>query len=309
MTPVIGCSNLRKRFGEVQALDSLSLDVPERCVYGFLGPNGAGKTTAIRIMAGLLQADEGTCEVSGVQVTARNTEHQAHIGYLAQEPKYYGWLTGRELLIMSGRLFGMNASDAAARAQELLAQTGLDHAGDRKIEGYSGGMQQRLGIAQAIMHKPSVVLLDEPVSALDPVGRREVLSLISDIAREATVLMSTHILADVERVCSHIAVMRQGRIVASGQREALMQAYAPAQMALTCSTAEGAGLLAAAVADEPDALSRQDGSDVLVDLSYWEQHQYALMAHLQRLGITLVSAVPQRASLEDLFMHLMKEAA
>ena len=309
MSPVIGCRDIRKRFGDVQALDSVSLDVPDRCVYGFLGPNGAGKTTAIRIMTGLLQADEGTCDVSGVRISARSTRHQAHVGYLAQEPRYYGWLTGRELLMMSGRLFGMTSTEASARTQELLERTGLDHAGDRRIEGYSGGMQQRLGIAQAIMHRPSVVLLDEPVSALDPVGRREVLSLIADIARESTVLMSTHILADVERVCSHIAVMRSGRIVASGERESLLQSYAPAQMALTCSTVEGAGRLASAVAKDPDALARQDGSEVTVDASYWEHHQYTLMAHLQRLGVALESAIPRRASLEDLFMHLMKEAA
>ncbi len=309
MSPVIGCRDVRKRFGDVQALDSLSFDVPERCVYGFLGPNGAGKTTAIRIMAGLLQADEGTCDVSGVRVSARSTRHQVHIGYLAQEPRYYGWLTGRELLIMSGRLFGMTSTESSTRAQELLEQTGLDRAGDRRIEGYSGGMQQRLGIGQAIMHRPAVVLLDEPVSALDPVGRREVLSLISEIARESTVLMSTHILADVERVCSHIAVMRSGRIVASGERDSLLQAYAPAQMALTCSTVEGAGRLASVLAKDPEALARQDGSEVSVDASYWDHHQYVLMAHLQRLGITLVSAIPRRASLEDLFMHLMKEAA
>lgn len=309
MNTVIQCRDLGKRFAQVQALNRLSLDVPERCVFGFLGPNGAGKTTAIRIMTGLLQADEGSCAVAGIPVSARSTRHQAKIGYLAQEPKYYGWLTGRELLHMSGRMFGMSKADAVSRASELLEQTGLEHARDRRIEGYSGGMQQRLGIAQAIMHRPEVVLLDEPVSALDPVGRREVLELIADIAKQATVLMSTHILADVERVCSHIAVMRSGSVVASGERHALMQEYAPAQMSLTCTTAESAGTLAGALATDPAALSRQDGSDVLVDLSYWEQQQYTLMAHLQRLGITLVSAVPKRASLEDLFMHLMKEAA
>ncbi|MFP4509983.1 MAG: ABC transporter ATP-binding protein [Spirochaetaceae bacterium] len=308
MKTVIECRELGKRFSHVQALNTLNLDVPERCVFGFLGPNGAGKTTAIRIMTGLLQADEGSCTVAGLAVTARSTRHQAKIGYLAQEPKYYGWLTGRELLHMSGRMFGMSKAQASLRASELLGQTGLDHAADRRIEGYSGGMQQRLGIAQAIMHRPEVVLLDEPVSALDPVGRREVLELIAEIAKEATVLMSTHILADVERVCSHIAVMRTGRVVASGERDALLQEYAPAQMSLTCATAEAAGALADALAHDSSALSRQDGTEVFVDLSFWEREQYTILDHVKRTGVTLVSAVPKRASLEDLFMHLMKEA-
>jgi ABC-2 type transport system ATP-binding protein len=224
--PAIEARGLTKQFGTVLALDDLDLDVPQGSIFGLLGPNGAGKTTAIRILTGLARPTRGSASVAGIDVGLDQPELRRRLGYLDQDPRFYGWMKGRELLELVGRLHGLAASDLRTRVGEMLARTGLSEAAERRIGGYSGGMRQRLGIAQALLHRPQLLFLDEPVSSLDPEGRRDLLALIADLRGEATVVFSTHVLSDVERICDRVAILDRGRLATEGPLEALLAAHA-----------------------------------------------------------------------------------
>ena len=210
----IRIAGLHKSFGQVRALDGLSLTVEPGSVFGFLGPNGAGKTTAMRILTGLAHADAGQAWIDGLEVTAGRRRVGSRIGYLPQDPSFYPWMTAREFIDHVGRVFGLPAGERVARTEELLRLVGLADAAGRRVGGYSGGMGQRLGIAQALVNRPPVLLLDEPVSGLDPAGRKDLLELIEHLRGQCTVFMSTHILADVERVCDTVGIINRGRMAA-----------------------------------------------------------------------------------------------
>jgi ABC-2 type transport system ATP-binding protein len=227
--PTVQIEALCKRFGEVQALDALTLDVESGSVFGFLGPNGAGKTTTIRILAGLARADSGRAWVNGFEVTAgavgrRQIANQ--IGYLPQDPAFYPWMTARDFLDYVGRVFGLSAQERRTRITDLLDLAGLSEAAGRRIGGFSGGMRQRLGVAQALINQPPVLFLDEPVSGLDPAGRRDLLQLIEQLRGRCTVFMSTHILADVERVCDTVGILNRGKLVTEARQDELLEQYA-----------------------------------------------------------------------------------
>lgn len=222
----IECRGLTKRYGSVLALDGLDLEVPPRVVFGFLGPNGAGKTTTMKILAGLISATAGQAYLAGSPVSPRDPTSRQRVGYLPEDPSFYGWMTAREYLEFVGRLVGLQGRELRRRAEELVELVDLKEAAKRRVGGFSRGMRQRLGIAQALVGRPDVLLLDEPSSALDPLGRRDVLALIERLAGETSVFMSTHILADVERVCQQVAIISQGRLVAQADQDALRQRYA-----------------------------------------------------------------------------------
>jgi ABC-2 type transport system ATP-binding protein len=227
--PAVRVEGLCKRFGEVQALDELTLSVQSGSVFGFLGPNGAGKTTTIRILTGLARPSSGRAWVDEVQVTAGAADRGQvadHIGYLPQDPAFYSWMTARELLDHVGRLFGLPSRERRTRTQELLELCGLTEAAERRVGGFSGGMRQRLGVAQALINQPSVLFLDEPVSGLDPAGRRDLLELIEHLSGKCTVFMSTHILADVERVCDSVGIINRGQLVTEARTDELLERYA-----------------------------------------------------------------------------------
>ncbi len=211
--PAITVEGLTRRFGSVTAVDGLSFTVPEGSVTGFLGPNGAGKTTTLNVLAGLGVADAGTARVRGVSVGRDALEAKRLVGYLPEEPLFPGWMSARDAVAFAARLAGMSASIARSRADDVLERVGLAEAARRRVSGFSRGMRQRLGLAQAIVHAPPVLLLDEPSSALDPAGRRDVLALVAALAGEHTVLLSTHILGDVERVCERAVVIHRGRLL------------------------------------------------------------------------------------------------
>ncbi len=224
---MIRIENLVKTYGSVHALDGLSLEVAPGVVYGFLGPNGAGKTTTMRLLAGLARPDSGRAWILDKEIGQPGSDVRALIGVLPEEPAFYGWMTAREYLRdFIAPLFGIQGSAASQRAGELLALVGLKEAADRRMAGFSKGMRQRMGIAQALVHRPPVLLLDEPVSALDPAGRKEVLDLIETLRGETTILLSTHILADVERVCDVVGIITKGRLIVQERREELLVRYA-----------------------------------------------------------------------------------
>jgi ABC-2 type transport system ATP-binding protein len=221
----IRTQGLRKHFGAVHALDGLDLSVAPGKVFGFLGPNGAGKTTTLRILTGLARPTAGRAWLDGVEVG--RGEVRRHFGYLPDVPAFYGWMNAREYLVdLVAPIFGMKPADARERAEELLALAGLSDVVKRRIGGYSRGMKQRLGLAQALMHRPPILLLDEPVSALDPSGRHDVLEFIENLRGQVTIFMSTHILADVERICDSVGIIDKGRLVAEGGRDELLDRYA-----------------------------------------------------------------------------------
>jgi ABC-2 type transport system ATP-binding protein len=225
-SPAIRARGLTKRYGSVLALDGLDLDVPTGSIFGFLGPNGAGKTTTIRILTGLARASAGTASVAGIEVGLDRPDLHRRIGYLDQDPRFYSWMRGRELLELTGRLDGLDGADLRARVEEMLKRVGLAEAARLRIGGYSGGMRQRLGIAQALLHEPAIVFLDEPVSSLDPEGRRDLLELLATLRGEMTVVLSTHLLADVERICDRVAILDRGRLVSESPLEELLAEHA-----------------------------------------------------------------------------------
>ena len=202
-------SGLAKRFGDKEVLRGLDLAVPEHSVFGFIGRNGAGKTTTMKMILGLLKADAGEITVNGERVAYGQTATNRHIGYLPDVPEFYPFMTAAEYLRFCGEITGMKKEENERRGRDLLDLVGLG--GERhRIRGYSRGMKQRLGIAQALLNRPKLLICDEPTSALDPVGRKEILELLLAVREQTTVLFSTHILSDVERICTDVAFLDQG---------------------------------------------------------------------------------------------------
>lgn len=220
----IRTQNLQKTYGKVRALDGLDLNVAAGTVFGFLGPNGAGKSTTVRLLTGLARPTGGQGWVAGIDIRQSDLV-AARIGYLPEEPAFYNWMTPAEFLDHVGRVFGLGPAERAARVDQLLEQVGLGPARKRRIGGFSRGMRQRLGLAQALINRPEVLLLDEPASALDPAGRREVLDLIGQLRGQCTIFMSTHILSDVERVCDTVGIIHQGRMIVEAPQEELLARY------------------------------------------------------------------------------------
>lgn len=208
--------NLQKRFGEKEVLKGLDLSVPEGAVFGFIGRNGAGKTTTMKTVLGLLKADAGEIYVNGEKVVYGQTATNHHIGYLPDVPEFYSFMTTKEYLRFCGEITGMKAAEIKSRSEELLKLVGLE--GEKhRIKGFSRGMKQRLGIAQALLNSPKLLICDEPTSALDPVGRKEILDILQQVKEQTTVLFSTHILSDVERICTDIAFLKDGKIAVQGK--------------------------------------------------------------------------------------------
>jgi ABC-2 type transport system ATP-binding protein len=239
----ISTAGLTKHFPGVAALTDLTLDVPAGSIYGFLGPNGAGKSTAIKVLAGLTKPTSGSATVAGIPVQA-GPGYRREVGYLAQEPRFYDWMTGRETLRFIASLYPAEGRSDEAAINAVLARVGMADAADRRTDTYSGGMRQRLGIGQALVGSPAVLLLDEPVSALDPIGRREVLDLMRELKGEVTVFYSTHILEDVERVSDHVAILDGGRLVRSAPTAELLESFNQDQLRVVLGGADDATAVA-----------------------------------------------------------------
>ncbi len=217
---------LSKQYGNVCALDKLDLEVPEHVAFGFLGPNGAGKTTTVKLLTGFSRASAGRAWVAGEPVEGQNLTLRSRIGLLPDVPAFYDWMSGREFMRLVGELHHLPQPQIRTRSEELLALVELKKAASRRIGGYSRGMRQRLGIAQALFNRPAVLFMDEPTSALDPIGRREVLELISRLKSEATIFMSTHNLADVARVCDLVGIINKGKLLTVSSVSELQKKFA-----------------------------------------------------------------------------------
>jgi len=213
----IRTSGLTKVYGDSVVVDALNLVVPRNSVFGFLGPNGAGKTTTMKMLLGLARPSSGSGSVYGMDIVAQSPAVRRRIGYLPQDPKFYGHMTARETLRFAAGFFFVGPEDGIeSRVSEMLELVGLSEKDDRPVKTFSGGEMQRLGIAQAQIHKPDLLILDEPAAALDPLGRRDVLTILERLKETSTVFYSTHILDDVQRVSDAVCILRDGKAAAQG---------------------------------------------------------------------------------------------
>ncbi|MFA4965327.1 MAG: ABC transporter ATP-binding protein [Thermoleophilia bacterium] len=303
--PAVELVAVAKRFGNAAALDGLTLTVPEGSVFGFLGPNGAGKTTTLRILAGLAHADAGAVRVLGRHVGAPGADVRARIGYLPDVPAFYKWMTAAEYLRFAGSLFGLRGPALEARVEALLELAGLAGV-ETRVGGYSRGMRQRLGVAQALVNAPRLLLLDEPTSALDPLGRREVLDMVAALRGRTTVFFSTHILADVERVCDTAAIIDKGRVVTQASVAELRRRRGGLHRLLV--EVDDPWRLEA----ELQSLPWLRGFDLAPDgglrlsVDDLEAAQRAIPALVSSLGLALRRLQSDEPSLEDVFVGLLE---
>ena len=220
---VIDTKDLSKSYNGVAVLDSLNLQVPKNSIFGFLGPNGAGKTTTLKLLLGLTRPTLGGGAIFGQDIVQDSVEIRQRIGYLAQDPRFYEHMTARETLRFKARFYYSGpASEIETRIGQTLELVGLADKADRPIKGFSGGERQRLGIAQAQINYPDLLILDEPAAALDPMGRRDVLEVMERLQKHTTIFYSTHILDDVQRVSDAVAILNHGKLVAQAPIEELM---------------------------------------------------------------------------------------
>ena len=311
MTNAISMNSLTKHYKDVQALTDLTLDVPAGTVFGFLGPNGAGKTTALKVLAGLARATAGSATVNGVAVSAAG-EHRRQLGYLAQDPRFYGWMTGRETLryVASFRRVG---ADRERQITELLGRVGIAEAADRRTSTYSGGMRQRLGIAQALVGRPAVILLDEPVSALDPIGRKDVLDLMRELKGETTVFYSTHILDDVQRVSDHVAILDHGRLVKAAPTHVLLGSFTANTLRVVLGGAKSAtevGMRQIPGVASVTVVSRSGDEttyDVVTQIGASASVQREITLFAVEAGLTLIANAEETLDLETVFLRLIDQ--
>ncbi len=281
------------------ALRPLHLQVEEGEIFGFLGPNGAGKTTTLKMLMGLVFPTAGSARILGMEIN--DPRMKAQIGFLPEQPYFYDYLTARELLEYFAGLSGVPAKERSRRGEEMLVRVGLKDAGGVQLRKFSKGMLQRVGIAQAIIHQPKVVFFDEPMSGLDPMGRREVRDLMDQLRQEGkTVFFSTHILSDAEALCDRVAIINLGELQGVG-----------AVADLTSSVQNNVEIIWQGTAVPPSlrALGAEchvAGDTVRAILR--EANQDAAIEALRRERVRLISVVPVRTSLEDYFMQKLKPA-
>lgn len=221
---VLRVNSLSKSFGEFNVIEDLNFSVEEHSIFGFIGKNGAGKTTTMKMILGFFKPTKGEIYVCGEKVTYGDTKTNRHIGYLPDVPEYYGYMKPKEYLKLCGEITGMGKKDIKIKSEELLSLVGLEGV-NRKINGFSRGMKQRLGIAQALLNEPKLLICDEPTSALDPIGRKEILDILYKVKDKTTIIFSTHILSDVERICNTIGLLDKGKIVIQGHLSEIKDNY------------------------------------------------------------------------------------
>ncbi len=308
---IVSVENLSKSYPtgfwrrRVRVLSDVSFTVERNEIVGFLGPNGAGKTTTIKILNHLAFPDSGRVLVFGEEA-GRRPETRRRIGFMPEQPYFYEYLTGGEFLGLCGHLYGMDRGEIASRSAELLARVGLSQAGRTAIRKYSKGMMQRLGLAQALLHDPELVVLDEPMSGLDPMGRMEVRTLIRELkAAGKTVFFSTHIISDVEALSDRVIILNKGMKMAEGAVDDLMGQEIQ-YVEIVCSPRPKPEWLAAAGA-APDAVSSQGDTAVLHAADIESANR--LLDGIRKAGSSVLSCVPVKKRLEDIFVERVSGGA
>jgi ABC-2 type transport system ATP-binding protein len=312
---IISTANLTKTYGKRQVVHNLNLAIPRGSICGFLGSNGAGKSTTIKLLLGLVQPTSGVGTVFGKNIVTDSVAIRDRVGFLAQSPSFYGYLTARETLQFVASFFFSGSKTAiAARIEELIELVGLSGKADRPVKGFSGGEKQRLGIAQAAINDPELIILDEPASALDPLGRRDVLKILESFRGRSTVFYSTHILDDVQRVSDRVIILERGRLIAQGRIEELLSG----DLSLFYLTVRGDGLILKErllsipwikkIELEPGIPDLKNSRTTRLEIHVSDSH--AAETELLRLAIadteTIVTQFERSShNLEDIFVNLV----
>jgi ABC-2 type transport system ATP-binding protein len=298
-------NELVKDFNGLKAVNHLNLQVPFGTIYGFLGPNGSGKTTTLKMLTGMTEPTSGSIEIMGEPMIFGKQKSQEHIGFLPDVPGFYDWMSPRDFLTLCGELFHIPKQELIIRVQELLKIVGLSKSVNKKIGTFSRGMKQRLGIAQALINKPSIIFLDEPVSALDPQGRKEVMDIIFGLKGKVTVFFSTHILSDVERICDRVIIISEGVTVLEDTIEnikAMSETYK-----LEVEADENAiNLIESLILDDKNILEIQRNHQLItltvIDLDYARKRIYEI---LHTNSIMVKKIIVKEPTLEDIYMKVV----
>lgn len=308
MENIIEIENLSKDYEvgfwkkrKVRALDGLTLNVGGGQIFGFLGGNGAGKTTTIKILMSLIFPSEGRAKILGEDIS--NTKMRARIGYCPENPYFYDYLTARELMNYFGELFGLDAAKRKQKTEELLMKVGLEEKDwNKQLRKFSKGMLQRVGLAQSLINEPEIVFLDEPMSGLDPIGRREIRELIANLRDQGTtVFMSTHILSDIEALCDNVAILRGGKLAATGNLSELLTKSGETQQFEIVVKDVSAEKLKTEIATISGAAISAKANGANIQIS--DEKDIDKILHLTRQnGGSLVSVQPVKQSLEELFV-------
>jgi ABC-2 type transport system ATP-binding protein len=293
---VLEVTNLTKRFGEVDVVDQVSFTLKANTATALIGPNGAGKTTTLSMLTTLLMPTSGNIIMPGV------VDLRKEIGFLPQYPQFFSWMTAKKYVEMAANLNDVPKQEVKKCVEETLAFVGLEQAMHKKIQTFSGGMKQRLGIAQAIIHRPKLLLLDEPVSALDPVGRREIMELLKKLQRETTILYSTHILNDAEQMTDQLLFLKDGKLVEQGLLTDIQQKYAKQAFLITFATEQAATTFL-----NTCAFTQFVQQENVVQLVKNEQLQtmQQLLQLLVAQAIPVIKVEEAATSLEDIFMKVV----
>ena len=299
---ILKVSNISKKFGSNQIIEDLSFSVKEHSIYGFIGQNGAGKTTTMKMILGLLPVDSGEIMVNGEKVKYGQNSTNRYIGYLPDVPEFYTFLTPMEYLTLCGNITEMEKSQIKKKAESLLELVGLREKANKRIHGFSRGMKQRLGIAQALLNDPKLLICDEPTSALDPLGRKEILDILSQVKEHTTVIFSTHILSDVERICDEVGLLHKGKLAVGGTIEEIRRMH----------QGDGFEIEFRTPAEMGQFLTRMPGgtpigNTVLCYSGNAEQKMKEVFGVLAEVGSTPVRIEMQEPTLESLFMEVIGE--
>ncbi len=299
--PALEVRGLRKVYQQLVAVDDISFVMQRGEAFGFLGPNGAGKSTIVKIITGLVRPTQGTARVLGRPVS--DLEMRKHVGYLPELPNFHRWLRAQEFLAFHGRLYGMQRQTLAKRSAEVMTQVGLAGREQQKLGTFSKGMLQRIGLAQALLNQPDLIILDEPVSGLDPVGQSDMRNILLQLKAQGTsIFLNSHQLADVEVICDRVAIIDKGRLLKIGPPQSLFDEPLTLEVHVDCANAELLRRLGAvSLAVQQD---EQHPGRLLIEVQH-EQQAADIAAAVHASGARLYLLKPHGRTLEDLFLHTL----
>lgn len=297
---ILEISHVTKSFGSNRVIKDLSFSVPEHAVFGFIGQNGAGKTTTMKMVLGLLKADSGEIYVNGEKVSFGQTATNRFIGYLPDVPEFYGFMTPREYLAMCGQITGMFPDKVKEKSTELLKLVGLEGV-NKQIRNFSRGMKQRMGIAQALLNSPKLLICDEPTSALDPIGRKEILDILYSVREHTTVIFSTHILSDMERICDRVAFIHDGNIALNGTLDEIKGIRKGEGIEIDFMHKKDAAFFlqnysSGVLSEETKIVLKKQSEDDIIEIMRFLSQKNIAVRRLERL----------EPGLEDLFLEVVK---
>jgi ABC-2 type transport system ATP-binding protein len=307
--PVLCCSELRKRFGELTAVDGVGFEIAEGETYGLLGPNGAGKTTTISMLCGLLERDAGDVHVLGSPLTTRSIGLKREIGYVPQDIAIYPDLSARENLSFFGRLYGLSGSELTERIDHVLELIGLADRSNERSDQFSGGMKRRLNIGVGLLHGPRLLVLDEPTVGVDPQSRNAILESVENLGSEGlAVLYTTHYMEEAERLCDRIGIIDHGKIVAEGTRRQLVELVGERDRVKLSATGDLEGAIRAlgALPRVKEADAGDDGLDLIVDGA--GEVLVDILRTVSDADVSISSVEVQEPNLEAVFLHLTGRA-